>query len=400
MSNSSERTMDYFRVRTGIFTDPKFTGLLEYLQRKGEKCTERDIFGSLGMLWGKAALHFNDGEIRDEYDLNEHLAKICGWTGDAILWSEALLRYHWIDKNEGGYYIHNWMEKHAREWWLKNEDAEHKRQLQRNRAAKHRERRRNAEHILREKGIMEYDASPPPPEESNAPVTQANAFASVRNGDESFATEGDFTPPPGSVVKLPVEPFYGKSLPQLDAEKSLKINEVYDNSVTNAFGDVRERDERTKRREEKRERVKDKDGADSKIESDAAEIPSSTNEGEGKRTNQQILADHFKTRLEVCLGEPTNKRSFKYGYVVSSLIDLLYDPKTKQSKFKPDEVKRRMDNWFDSTWKFVSEVHWSFSKFLENFNRLKDGPMNTFDQGGTNDGGMDRPKNIETKDDF
>jgi hypothetical protein len=65
------------------------------------------------------------------------------------------------------------------------------------------------------------------------------------------------------------------------------------------------------------------------------------------------------------------------------------------------EIERRIRNWFASTWDRVTTVHeFQFSEFTKRFSDLEFGPLEQWQRKGERNGTYDKPRVLETRDDF
>jgi hypothetical protein len=382
-----KKAMGWVKVRTTLIDHRKIRYLIADVKKIQPDFDVKDAWGSLVLLWVRCAHQYPDGEITGRF-AEEEIAQLCGWTEDPQKWVKALCDTGWLEKIEKGYAIHQW-EEHTEDWWhYLSKDAETKERKRKNSKNYRHRLRQDAEEgrILKEQKGPEYDSEPLRKPPHKPFVTGASPVNSGHVTGASSEISGDSpVTSPGKIEEFP---------PIVSDQKNTENEELQSTSiifpVTGASpvnnGDVTgvspARDRGVPLGREGVEGVKkEKDGVGDCADPEIGSSPTPT------------LIKFFLDAQKDKLGEiPKGFKPAMMGKTIKGLL----------AEVGETEVRRRMQNWFDSTWPWVrEEARFRWFAFMTKWEELESGPLKPFEKtGGKTYGRFDRPKDIPTRDDF
>ncbi len=416
MDELKQEKMEWMKVYLSFLGHRKIRWLTEELSAllKNDFLTDAMTSGIILTLWMQCAQDYPDGQIADSPHIENEIAKMCQWKSLPDPFVQALVRCRWLEKTDNGYHIRHW-EKY-REEWIKHLKL---RAAWRTHQKKHRnELKQLAEdgRILKERYAPEYDAEPLR-KSPQKPKNDAHA-SEFTTGSNIFETNAE------SPTESSISPMTHKGV--ID-ESSMSHKPVIDDSMlTSAMTTPKEVDESTQ------QTIKNAESTTESTESVKNEsyMTSLGRHDDIIMTSQGVIDDSLLLDVDVAVEEEKDKDNYKDGgykkncadpesgssptpHLVKFFMDT-YKAKTgKAPTTKPvimgnaikklllehdkTEIRRRIQDWFDSPWPWVSEeAGYRWHAFMSKWEDLADGPLKPFAKTGRkNDGGFDRATGTE-----
>lgn len=362
------------------------------------------VLGHLHAFWHYVFKHFNSGVIVGRNLESKIATDGAEWKGDAKLFIDALLECRFLHKTDdatidvcascfgpdengdpfpqvdpGGYFVHDW--NNIMFYWRLNQK---RKELKRAQDAARQRAKRESEKFKSEKGpgmiVSERPEIPYQPIRRGlraAPRLVRQEFRHAIKSVTSREKRRDVT--------LMSQNTPSKNTPVIDPSKLTNVLEAH------AYSSVTQKSPHIRYINAVKDNDKDKDKGYGEPLKNRGDSPEPFLFSQSKDV-REILDFYRHSLLRVANRSLTTHHEIRLVGAVKRAL----------SQHPKSEILVHLGRWFDSPWPWVRDVAlYRFDKFMNLYERLRAGPLVKFEtQGGITDDGMDKPKKLETRDDF